>query len=610
MTDKLIHSLAKVGRTAWSRGNQRGQSLIIVALLIISLLAAVGLAIDLGLMYIEKVKLGRAVDAAALAGAQELPDSFAAVDRMWEYFQLNGYDQYQEGVEISYDFPADGCDAHGNCYNLEITARATVSLTFMRVLGFRTVQVAAHAIGENANRLDIAIVLDVSGSMNDDTCKYIGGEGPLGCDYSGNYAWESYTDIVVEDFSGYDLYSGTMPDKLCSATSPWLCNDPNRVGVEFASQRAVTDGCGSYSWPCPNGQFYRRDTFDASTYDWIEVVFLNRVGSNCSWNSDFNAAWYNRGSGWNEFWSDGTCPSSYEWVVETIDPLLSSTFNVRFGARQMENGEEGRFDDIRVRGLVELAEPIGDHLLSDCPNSEGSGCVGAGYKQQPIYDTLAAADWFITECEIGSGEHVYACLDPDLDQVGLAYYSDDGTMNNCYEDTCLSYPCPPYCPNPNPSSDSGTATELDFDYSAVTNALYTQFQASGWTNIGDGIFEGCDILSTNVAEGHHGRTNAIHVMILLSDGIPNRPCEQGGSWNWCHRSDSWAMEHIEDAVSWAQANSIIIFTISLGSEAQPDMMRTVISEPTGGTHHHAETTEDLQEIFQDIAEHIFLRLIT
>ena len=50
--------------------DESGQSLIIVALAIIALLAIIGLGVDLGLVFVERVRLSRAMDAAALAGAQ------------------------------------------------------------------------------------------------------------------------------------------------------------------------------------------------------------------------------------------------------------------------------------------------------------------------------------------------------------------------------------------------------------------------------------------------------------------------------------------------------------------------------------------------------------
>jgi len=237
----------------------------------------------------------------------------------------------------------------------------------------------------------------------------------------------------------------------------------------------------------------------------------------------------------------------------------------------MEGGDYGLFDNIRVRGMVNGPEPSGP--LGMCPGYGDSDCAGGFYREQPIWDTLNAADWFITECRIGPEVDDPLCLDPDLDQVGLASYSDDGISSNYYP----------------ASNDSATASELSFDYSDVTNALWTQFDANGWTNIGDGIYQGCEILSTNAAEGHNGRTNAVHVLILLSDGQPNRPIGGPGPYG-----------HIDNAVDWARNNGIIIFTISLGTQADQDLM-TQIAEDTGGTHHYAETTDDLMGVFQEIA---------
>ncbi len=53
---------------------QRGQILPMVALLAVALIGIVGLAMDVGRVMVAKAELRRAVDAAALAGALELPD--------------------------------------------------------------------------------------------------------------------------------------------------------------------------------------------------------------------------------------------------------------------------------------------------------------------------------------------------------------------------------------------------------------------------------------------------------------------------------------------------------------------------------------------------------
>jgi hypothetical protein len=584
MVHKLRSLTVRCRTLIRANDHQRGQSLIIVAFLIIALLAAVGLAVDLGLMYVERVRIGRAVDAAALAGAQELPDESAAHDRMVEYLELNGYEEGDQGFSIGWAFPREAdCPVGQECahYHLVVSATQEVGLTFMRVLGFQTVDVSAHAIGENANRLDIAIVLDVSGSMDDDTCR-IGGMSN-GCDQSW---WSEIHDVILEGFEGYNLGDGDSdPDRLCGSNSPWSCNYPWQVGARNDSLRYVgnygmTEGDGS------DGRFYM--TFDASSYDQVEVVLRERTYSAST--DDYNAAWYSReGGAWTRFMNQrGVNYGSDNWAWQAY--LLqgeTSQFGIMFGSRYMEAYDYGLWDEIRIRGMVNGPEPSGP--LATCPGIAGYyDCAGGGYKKQPIWDTLNAADWFINECQIGTGEDAVPCLDPELDQVGLAYYSDDGNYGNYY----------PY------SNDSATASELvGGDFTSVSTALWTEFDAEGWTNIGDGIYRGCEILSTNEAEGHHGRTNAVHVMILLSDGQPNKPCTYD-----CSDGNPTAVGHIDNAVTWATQNGIVIFTISLGENADPDLMED-IADATGGTHSYAASTDDLIPIFQEIAQHIFLRLV-
>src|SRR6185503_4596249 len=71
---------------------QKGQSIIIFTFAFIGLIAMLGLALDLGLVYIEKVKVNRTADAAALAAVVELPYEQDTINRAIDYIQLNGYD--------------------------------------------------------------------------------------------------------------------------------------------------------------------------------------------------------------------------------------------------------------------------------------------------------------------------------------------------------------------------------------------------------------------------------------------------------------------------------------------------------------------------------------
>ena len=58
------------------RNPERGQSFILMAGLLIGLLSMAALVIDLGNVYFSYRQLQAATDAAALAGAEDLPDAY------------------------------------------------------------------------------------------------------------------------------------------------------------------------------------------------------------------------------------------------------------------------------------------------------------------------------------------------------------------------------------------------------------------------------------------------------------------------------------------------------------------------------------------------------
>ena len=81
--------------------SQEGQSLIILAFIFVGLLAMLGIALDLGLVYIERVKIKRTVDAAALAAATELPSEEDAMLRAIEYISENGYSVVNSNIYVA-----------------------------------------------------------------------------------------------------------------------------------------------------------------------------------------------------------------------------------------------------------------------------------------------------------------------------------------------------------------------------------------------------------------------------------------------------------------------------------------------------------------------------
>jgi len=212
------------------REHTGGQSLVIVTFAFVGILAFVGLAVDLGWVFVERVRVAQAADAAALAGASELPLEGAAHTRALVYLQENGYDHTASDVRLVIDGqhisgPPEG-DAQAVIWvetadwrdggpsgtpdtsdRIRVRVRRRVFMTFMQFIGFRHVPVEATAQAENINNIDTVIVYDRSGSMQFDTLCF-------GC-------WES---------SGAQYPSGVISPLFWSATEsdvPDHCLDDN-----------------------------------------------------------------------------------------------------------------------------------------------------------------------------------------------------------------------------------------------------------------------------------------------------------------------------------------------------------------------------------------------
>ena len=118
-----------------SADSQRGQSLVLVALMIIGLVGFVGLAVDVGFVFARRAQLTAAVDAAALAGATEVvgPGGIGSANtRALQYLHSNGVPaDVTYGTFFSDAPPPDLIGVQ----TYVITVTWPVDLYFLRVLG-------------------------------------------------------------------------------------------------------------------------------------------------------------------------------------------------------------------------------------------------------------------------------------------------------------------------------------------------------------------------------------------------------------------------------------------------------------------------------------------
>lgn len=142
--------------------NCRGTTAIIFATALIPLIAAAGATIDYIRSSNVRVQLQAATDAAAMAGAvsrvQTIAGRRAAAEKS---FDANIAAVNHGATVVRQALPGTG--------TITVTATAAVPTSFMRALNLNSVTVnATSTVASGGKKLELAIVLDTTGSMNFD----------------------------------------------------------------------------------------------------------------------------------------------------------------------------------------------------------------------------------------------------------------------------------------------------------------------------------------------------------------------------------------------------------------------------------------------------------
>ncbi len=165
-------NLTKFPRRRFFRRNQAGQSIILLALGMIVLLAFVGLVTDISLLFVRFSQLRRAVDSASIAAAGQVRENRDYADialSARQFIRLHGLDPERVLVQTCVTNPGDAelCVTPPRKL-IRVIAQIDSPTTFLRLLGWDTVTLEASSVSETAV-LDVALVLDTSESMSRST---------------------------------------------------------------------------------------------------------------------------------------------------------------------------------------------------------------------------------------------------------------------------------------------------------------------------------------------------------------------------------------------------------------------------------------------------------
>jgi len=152
-------------RRSWQRlrHDVAGNVTLVFGFCAIGVIGGVGLAIDTSVAYNVRAQLAAAVDAAALAGARAFASPTRDAD-IENFFDANFSEGYMgstlEPLEIASDPQAR---------TVTVTARANIPTYFMRLFGEDSTDISATAEATLSSRdVEVSLVLDVTGSMDDD----------------------------------------------------------------------------------------------------------------------------------------------------------------------------------------------------------------------------------------------------------------------------------------------------------------------------------------------------------------------------------------------------------------------------------------------------------
>jgi Flp pilus assembly protein TadG len=237
------------------RPRHSGQTTVLLAILLPSLVGSVALGVDVSVFYFNWSQLQAAADSAALAGAAYLPSSpTKAVDVASEYAELNGV----SGSEIVTNAVA------ADNQSITVECSRDVPYYFAKVLGLATGTVATRAIaairtaGSVRGIVPIGIAADTNYTYGQ-PIQLISGVGPGNWQplALGGTGAATYTNNII---NGYQE-SIAVGDWL--ATEPGVMVGPTKTGFNAR----ITAGLAEY----PGG------TFDNHELDDPRVVVVPMV---------------------------------------------------------------------------------------------------------------------------------------------------------------------------------------------------------------------------------------------------------------------------------------------------------------------------------------------
>lgn len=568
--------------------NRRGSILALSCVVFLIVLSMAALSVDISFMSLTKTQLQAAADSSALAGALELnptdepavvrANALAAVQQV-AALHRNGDKQSLAVDSTDVTFGRVSWNNSTQKYLYEwgdnytpynmikvraergvgstTTQNARLPLFFGPILGQANTAISAEAVASFQPR-DIVVVLDFSGSMNDDSS--FGAISKLGRTYVESNLYTMWQELGSPIYGklGFTPAYATLEGRAPSGTIPHIDVTYKRSSISVVS----TLGLSSVRL-----RFSNNNTQTFTISNGAKTGTYAGTGSNAG--RDITSCWVRSGS--NGSLTSGNLGEQFDFTTANIRTALGLNISYPYAAGSWTEyittvqASSGDIKDAGYRDMYGYMTWL-EYLQTQRESAAETADLWMT-SEQPVGVLKDGVDEFIN----------YITNMESEDRVGLAVYTHTNSVGAILEHA------------------------MSLNLTQVKDT--TRRRQAGHYKSGTNISAGMKVARQEIEA--NARKRAARLMVVMTDGLPNEPT-----------STSVATAAVITEANAAKASKIKILAISLGAGADTSLMQQ-IADITGGIHYNVPggsnintVRSQLQAVFRQIASSRPLRLIS
>ncbi len=363
---------------------ENGTTAVIFALALLPIIVVFGFAMDIQRAQSIKSQIQARADAAALAGARQYYDDGATAEAVARAYFQNAMSTIPHGASCAEPTIVTNDETGG----VSVSANCEVGTTVSGIIGTENIALNTTATAQSkASKLDLALMLDVSGSMKGQKLKDLQTAAKNAVDiltadsgddtrialapYSTSVNLGSYTESVV----GSDNFDKDRDHATCvteregkAKKTDEAPEDEKWVGYETVSVN------GKNIW-CPKAEILPLTNKAGTLKSEIDGLKANgwtagQLG--IAW------SWYAISPEWNDIWPAASAPLQYDDpdVIKSVILMTDGSFNTTYDDDQGNSVNQSkvlckqmRDAGVQVYSVAFKAPKAGQKVLKDCASS-------------------------------------------------------------------------------------------------------------------------------------------------------------------------------------------------------------------------------------------------